>query len=120
MHPPYKSTEKDNLPKHLQCIEEAGQLTLKWAQDGKMSLANIELVTSSVLLHKKFSVWLFYATDADMTNSEANGFSRQIKEQYISNLRDLQCPADYIQGVIFFADSFENVKRYAELKPVDY
>jgi hypothetical protein len=108
-----------NLPEELQCIEKAVQLTLGWAQAAGMTLIDVDLVTSA-LPNKKFSVWLFYATDAELRKNEASGTTQQIKDKYVSCLKDLHCPEDYLEGVMFFVDSYENVNRYAELKPLDY
>jgi hypothetical protein len=115
-----KPDAKTPLPEELECLESARGLTLEWALSNHINIRDMDLVTPSILIHKRFAVWLFYTTDALLQQYETGGETHQIKEQYIANLQKLKCPEEYLSGVIFFIDSDENVKRYADLKPVDY
>jgi hypothetical protein len=115
----HKPQLRANVPDDLQCIEKAQQLTLHWVQQHNIRLREIDLVTPSIQISKKFSVWLFYTTDAEMQQNEVSGNTQRIKDQYMAYLRELKCPEEYIGGVIFFVDSDENVKRFAALKPID-
>jgi hypothetical protein len=118
--PDNSDNKTSTLPEELRCIEEARELTINWAQEANLNIAAIDLVTASILIHKKFSVWFFYATDTEMITNQDNGNINLVKEQFIQNLKKLNCPEEYIQEINFFTDSYENVKRYAEIKPVDY
>jgi hypothetical protein len=115
-----KPDAKTPLPEELECLARARELTLEWAGSNHINIRDIDLVTPSILIHKRFAVWLFYTTDALLQQYDKGGETQQIKEQYLSNLRKLKCPDEYVAGTVFFVDSDENVKRYADLQPVDY
>lgn len=114
-----KNKTKGELPDPLSCIEKAGELTLEWTTANGFDLLRIEPVTPSVTIHKRFSVWLFFATDSVLNEYEANGTNGKIKDKYVSCLQKLKCPDEYLQGVIFFTDSDENAERYSNLTPVE-
>ena len=106
------------LPEVLANIEEARKLTHDWAIAEGIKLLRIELVSTSVHITKSFAVWLFFATDNQLKEYEANGTTQEIKDKYSNSLKELNFPDEYLKGIIFFTDTDENVQRFASLQPI--
>jgi hypothetical protein len=102
----------------LAMIEEARKLLSEWAAVQQIDLLRVEPVTPAINLNKAFSVWLFFNTDKQLKEYEAKGTLQQLKDRFVNSLRELNCPEDYLQGIIFFPDTQENVKRFDGLKPI--
>lgn len=106
------------LPEVLINIEKARKLTFDWAVAEGIKLLRVELLSPSIHITKSFAVWLFFDTDKQLKEYEANATIQKIEDKYLSSLKKLNCPDEYLTGVIFFKDTDENVQRFASLEPI--
>ncbi len=113
-----KSGTTPKVTEVLAMIEEARNILSEWAATQQINLLRVEPLTPAIHLNKAFSVWLFFDTDKRLKEYEANGIFQQLKDRYLDSLRMLNCPEDYLQGVIFFPDTQENVNRFDKIEPI--
>src|SRR4051812_33722267 len=109
----------DPSPDIVVILEEARKQVFDWAIEKEIDLLSIQLVMPSIRIHKVCSVWLFFDTDSRLKAYESDGTIQKLSERYLSVLQELKLPDEYFQGIRFFNDTDENVKRYASLKPID-
>jgi len=109
-----KHNKVKELPKQFDFIDKAEKATASWAAENNIQLFKVEFVVPFVLTDKSLSVWLFFDTDDSVREYGINGTTERIKNQFMKFLNDMNYPADYLDKVVFFVDSDENVKTNFE------
>jgi hypothetical protein len=84
---------------------------LAWATANAVPLVRVEFVVPFVDTDFDAAVWLFYATDADVSRCVETGHAASVEEEFRSILADRGYPEDWLGAVAFYADSHETVQR---------
>ena len=85
-----------------------------WADTNGVPLVHLEFVVPFSPTNFGVSVWLFYATDADVQRLDREGLSDGAQKEFLSHLSAAGYPEDWLPEVAFFIDSHENVERNFE------
>jgi hypothetical protein len=95
-------------------IGAAKTALLGWAQANGVPLVRVEFVVPFVDTDFSLSVWLFYDTNANVTQAAADGTTTDVQQEFQSILSASGYPRDWLSRVSFYIDSHENVERNYE------
>lgn len=101
-------------PIQLNFTDDAISQTLDWAKSVNIELHTIETVVPFTTNDNSLSVWIFFDTNAAMKKYRHDGTEEKVKQQYLTILKNLGYPPDYLNQVKFIVDSHENVERNFE------
>jgi len=84
---------------------------MAWSDGNAVPLARVEFVPSVVDTDLSLYVWLFYATDLDISRLERDGTTQRLQAEFLAILGAGGYPAEWLSEVVFCVDSAENVER---------
>jgi hypothetical protein len=95
----------------FEILEQAKNKILAWAQTVNNGLFHIEYSVPFVKNDYTLVVVFFYKFDKMITDYAENGKSEEVKNKFISLLREFQYPFQLIPLISFIFDSDENVQK---------
>lgn len=101
-------------PIQFDFVDKVKSQTMDWAKTVDIKLHQIETVIPFTTTDKSLSVWIFFETNAIIKKYKKDGTEEKVKQQYLTNLKNLSYPPDYLDQVTFVIDSHENVERNFE------
>ncbi|BFU46680.1 hypothetical protein [Krasilnikovia sp. MM14-A1004] len=87
-----------------------------WADHNAIPLVDIFEMSGSVIDEPDFgqTIWLFFETDAQVTQFKSDGTTARVQDAFLKILRDGGYPDQWLAVVTFDADSRERVDREYE------
>ncbi|HEX5171004.1 MAG TPA: hypothetical protein VFW11_17635 [Cyclobacteriaceae bacterium] len=76
-------------------VKAKSQIT-DWAKSVDIKLHNIETVVPFTMTDNSLSVWLFFDTNELMKKYKQDGTAEKVKQQYLTILKNLNYPSDYL------------------------
>ncbi len=87
---------------------------MTWAKANALPLHKIDFVATFESWDKGIGVYIFYATDADLSRCTRDGSNSLVEAQMLEALKAANYPFDDFPQVIFEFDSDENVQKNFE------
>ena len=89
-------------------IEKAKKILMDWSKDNNVHIFTVHFVP---MFDSSLEVYVFYESDADITQYLKNGINDKVKQIFLQALTDMNYMKHFSDSITFIFDSNENVVK---------